>query len=856
MGFNPAHIGEFAGVVKPKGGNWYDKGPYSFERDVDLLKAETHLGNQTDPRAFEIIRSAMGNIGYSPERITEFENSLHLNNWIDKKLKPYVRNQMATPDDPIRKLADEGVHHMPLSEQPASERVVLQSREREGFPEEGLATTPLGQQWEANADNAIGIQTAGRIQENYLDPGHVISAQKIADHPWISKLDPDTKIYNTLGNQFSNKLGFGHILDVLREGLTTGDIHPEKDLPKISISDAVKRTHEYDKAMKEAQAKAEREELKHANIAHKTDEGVVVKLEKPGQFARESDNMGHSVRGYEPSKGHSDWTKASGNAGSPYYGQGGWDSIKSGRAEVYSVRDADNKPHATIEAGKPAMVGEMAVDYRQLNPENFKKKYSAEEYEDLPKNVTQIKGPGNGDVEHAQRNTVKSFLNSREWGTVNPHDLEKVGLTDLHNPLSIDQSLYDVLGDYKLDFEREQAFREATFRNPDAPRFMNRQEFRDFVDPPAEPIKKAEGGGVKKNKIANTMAEMKAQLLKDADQPFDPVGAAKANAQSLMNLPSKVYEGAKHLINDPKGYISDMKAPSAEEMAMAFNPAHMGQIAGAVFPRMNKTTMQFIKDNYARNPEAVATVMQALEKSAKTGHEYAVAHNPYQTITHTSHSPETVQLTPQIVDIMREKMPTPEDSFLLHTHPSGGVGPSQADVSLAAKYPARQMISSPSGDALAVIDPAQSLRGSRFSGTGYDQYTNDAARHIQSNKVKDFLISKNYIDPSDYNDIEGLAHLMAPHEYLRNLGVQDKIDYRYNDLGMYHPENAFQDPNIKPVPLANILEDYWREFHPGSVKEPAPTTETPPVQKAKGGRVKKKPAYNVDEMRYALTRNK
>ena len=40
MGFNPAHIGEFAGVVKPKGGNWYDKGPYSFERDVDLLKAD------------------------------------------------------------------------------------------------------------------------------------------------------------------------------------------------------------------------------------------------------------------------------------------------------------------------------------------------------------------------------------------------------------------------------------------------------------------------------------------------------------------------------------------------------------------------------------------------------------------------------------------------------------------------------------------------------------------------------------------------------------------------------------------------------------------------------------------------
>jgi len=474
-------------AVKPKGGNWYDKGPFSFERDIDLLKAETHLGDQTDPRAFEIIRSAMGNIGYSPERITEFENSLHLNNWIDKKLKPYVRNQMGTPDDPIRKLADEGVHHMPLSDQPVSERDLLQSREREGFPKEGLATTPLGQQWEANADKAIDIETAGQIQENYSKPGQIYAAQKMADNPWISKLNPDTKIYNTVGNQFSNKLGFGHILDILREGLTTGDIHPEKDLPKISISDAVKRTHEYDKAMKEAQAKAEREELKHANIVHKTDEGMVVKLDKPGQFARESDNMGHSVRGYEPPKTHEDWTKVSGNAGSLMYGHGGWEGIKSGRAEVYSVRDADNKPHATIEVGKPAMVGEMAVDYRQLHPENFKKKYGAEEYEDLPKNVTQIKGPGNGDVIPEQRKTVKSFLNSRKWGKVNYDDLEKVGLTDLEHERSVYHSLYDVLGDYKLPHKREEAFREATFRNPDAPRFMNRQEFRDFVDPPVEP---------------------------------------------------------------------------------------------------------------------------------------------------------------------------------------------------------------------------------------------------------------------------------------------------------------------------------------------------------------------------------
>jgi hypothetical protein len=79
---------------------------------------------------------------------------------------------------------------------------------------------------------------------------------------------------------------------------------------------------------------------------------------------------------------------------------------------------------------------------------------------------------------------------------------------------------------------------------------------------------------------------------------------------------------------------------------------------------------------------------------------------------------------------------------------------------------------------------------------------------------------------------------------LRNLAKQNKIDYRYNDLGMHVPENGYVDP----VPFANILEDYWREFHPGSV------VEKQPVKKAKGGQAKKKPT--IDDMRYALTKGK
>ena len=76
--------------------------------------------------------------------------------------------------------------------------------------------------------------------------------------------------------------------------------------------------------------------------------------------------------------------------------------------------------------------------------------------------------------------------------------------------------------------------------------------------------------------------------------PFAPIESAKANTQALINMPSRVYQGAKQLITDPKSYFADMKAPTAEDMAMAFNPAHLGAIAGTtkLFSALDKTAAE------------------------------------------------------------------------------------------------------------------------------------------------------------------------------------------------------------------------------------------------------------------------
>jgi hypothetical protein len=144
-------------------------------------------------------------------------------------------------------------------------------------------------------------------------------------------------------------LGFEHVMDVLRQDLAAERLRPEQ-LNKLSVEQAVKRTQEYNLEMARkmnsdrASARANLPVYKDYPDGYKW-----VQLNQPGNFAAESQAMGHSVKGYEPRKGDPDWVEGSGNEGSPMYGHGGWDAIKSGRAKVYSLVDSRGAPHATIE---------------------------------------------------------------------------------------------------------------------------------------------------------------------------------------------------------------------------------------------------------------------------------------------------------------------------------------------------------------------------------------------------------------------------------------------------------------------------------------------------------------------------
>jgi hypothetical protein len=252
--------------------------------------------------------------------------------------------------------------------------------------------------------------------------------------------------------------------------MTTGRIRPEQ-LSKMSMEQAVRRTAEYDAERAAAMEKASAEEMKGMTIAKEFDDGYkMVQLDKPGQFAKESDRMGHSVRGYEPSKSHEDWSEASGNSGHSAYGHGGWDAIKGGHAQVFSLRDSKNNPHVTVEVrGSDLPPYEKAVELlkKTNHDENeiadilFQRGYIDEQGNVLPEParvITQIKGKQNAAPKDDYQPMIQRFI--REGNYKVEGDLGNTGLIDARSSGMGKQWEYD-----------------KKFYYPDMPAYMTESEF-------------------------------------------------------------------------------------------------------------------------------------------------------------------------------------------------------------------------------------------------------------------------------------------------------------------------------------------------------------------------------------------
>lgn len=342
MNFLPAGGAEnaLAGVVKNVGGNWLPKG--------------------IDP----IINTA-----------SRGEFSAPVRNWYNSVLGKYVKNRMGSPEDEIRKLADQGITHAELPGTDARmENFITSARKRAGFPEAGSATSPKGKSWEDLVDSTIDSPHASVF---HSDPNFVEA------NPWISKLDPDTPMYYVNDHLNTHPLGFHNIGNMLESDIASGKLTPEQ-LAQMSVEKAVRRTHGYNQAQNTV-AQAASEALPTVKeyptgfhwkeLTHQDPETLKSILKKEG------DTMQNCIGGY-------------------------CENVLEDGTKLYSLRDAAGNPHANVEVRQ----------HRDGSPM-----------------INQIKGKQNaapsGEYQPYVQDFVQNPVGNKDFSVVG--DLENTGLIDV-----------------------------------------------------------------------------------------------------------------------------------------------------------------------------------------------------------------------------------------------------------------------------------------------------------------------------------------------------------------------------------------------------------------------------------------
>ena len=368
------------GVIKARGGQWLTDSVDEALRTIKLSPVEQQMRRtlranpyaDTSPEALSLMRSQI------ERRVRDATpREAAIDNWIDSVLGRYVKRDMATPQDPIRLLADQGITHIPEVER-VNFRPEMWGKETYRPEQQWLANSPQAKVWEGFADDAIKDRIAAFHRNHSADyPG-----KKLPD--WVNDLPGNERVFEMHEPQyFAEDAGFKTMVAEINDAMQRKDLpdhlrlKPE-DLQQMGMEKMIRHLY----GIREHELAAKRALREGLPVVKEFDDGMRwIELNKPGSFAAESDAMGHSVRGYEPPMESPDWVEASGDSGlGALYGHGGWEAIKSGRARVMSLVDKQGKPKITLEflnhngiQSKDTLRSKFAEDMGDLTQEAFEK---------------------------------------------------------------------------------------------------------------------------------------------------------------------------------------------------------------------------------------------------------------------------------------------------------------------------------------------------------------------------------------------------------------------------------------------------------------------------------------------------
>jgi len=443
-------------IIKPKGGNWLNN---SVEESTKRVKRYNAPPIDREAELLAEIEEAtkLNDAGYLNAATMDMQQlriDMAADKWVEKKLNPYIKNEMGTETDPIRlgierraaegeklkqvnqarlakmeadiakakaagkdttlsegdlekareKFADEeyiatqGLFHKTIPEggwiePPPAQPYLTNRRKREGMPLEDVSLHPAAKRWERAVDMEIEPIKAARYQED----------QDILNkNPYLSKIEPDLSVYG-IDPMADATFEFRHMMDEIKEAMNPQTVLPKslrispKDLEKMTVDDVSALSGKIS-AWRDTQKAKENLEIANNPAVHLFKEYT------------ENNPKGVSWRQIKLPEGlPKSEAQAAVREATEYEGEmmrhcvggaGHCEPLLRGDVEIYSLRDAKGEPHVTIEVepNKYAPRHEQVQKYMAAAEEEAKKLpngYTSKDIEDIAVDMAKKEMPKN-----------------------------------------------------------------------------------------------------------------------------------------------------------------------------------------------------------------------------------------------------------------------------------------------------------------------------------------------------------------------------------------------------------------------------------------------------------------------------
>lgn len=431
---------EFA--AKPRGGQWW------ADREFEGINVSPEEAARSAALSLALTRWQPEGEGVTGQIVSE---TTPVQQWLERALTKYYKNEFGSPDDPLRTLAEQGLHY-----------------DQDMTPE----------RWQRTVNDFLmedrigGITLPKHLYNDNVYPGvgDEFTTEVRMAMPWLAKLPVTDKLYGIS----RGGLDLSHFNDEFLNALNDAEgaglpadlaVRPES-LARMTFPQAVERVGRINqfraKEMERAALDAQNNPVTHVFKEYADDNpmglrwvemappkgdgptnyDVEEELRKALKY--EGDTMGHCVGGYCP-------------------------DVMEGRSRIFSLRDAKGEPHVTVET-KPAVRYGSAHGYfpgfgsgnplneasRNFNawsdnhdPVMFREWLTGyqpelvsafDEHMASPDNIVQIKGKQNRAPKDDYLPFVQDFVKSQQWGNVG--DLGNTGLVKLPDGRYITKAQY------------------------------------------------------------------------------------------------------------------------------------------------------------------------------------------------------------------------------------------------------------------------------------------------------------------------------------------------------------------------------------------------------------------------------